>query len=367
MARRRLKGVRIVSRNDRPTHSTSAGRPRRGEEGIEPLDSAENVNWFTSSGNVVKRRGRTTLKAIYEMNSADRIWVEFNKYHQPIKKEAQLLTGFLGLVARNGRYCPINVKDWRKVDERNKKELTDFVMSKFELEDPFHGCLFIRKSVGKKWRDWKHELYCAYGLNKSMNEILSEDTPKEVDANQWKDLVKYWFTDEFKQVENGSSPGRIAFYEITHKKKDGSFMNEEIQELVQRAKNMIAEQSQVGEGSEQETTRLEDTVYTTVFGKDRPGRVRGLGLGPTPSSYYGSSSRSYTHQADVHAVKADLEDMKLRLEEERNDRMQLEARLQEEESKRIQLQDQVAKMMEFMSGVFPRAVFLNTNASTSKK
>ncbi|OMO60314.1 Transposase, Ptta/En/Spm, plant [Corchorus olitorius] len=239
---------------------------------------------------------------------------------------------------------------------------------------------------------------CAYGLNKSMNEILSEDTPKEVDANQWKDLVKYWFTDEFKdkrkigresrehqkhthtggsksfarkrdefQVENGSSPGRIAFYEITHKKKDGSFMNEEIQELVQRAKNMMAEQSQVGEGSEQETTRLEDTVYTTVFGKDRPGRVRGLGLGPTPSSYYGSSSRSYTHQADVHAVKADLEDMKLRLEEERNDRMQLEARLQEEESKRIQLQDQVAKMMEFMSGVFPSAVFLNTNASTSKK
>ncbi|OMP09807.1 hypothetical protein COLO4_05115 [Corchorus olitorius] len=218
MARRRLKGVRIVSRNDRPTHSTSAGRPRRGEEGIEPLDSAENVNWFTSSGNVVKRRGCTTLKAIYEMNSADRICVEFNKYHQPIKKEAQLLTSFLGLVARNGRYCPINVKDWRKVDERNKKELKDFVMSKFELEDPFHGCLFIRKSVGKKWRDWKHELYCAYGLNKSMNEILSEDTPKE-----------------------------------------------------QRAKSMMAEQSQVGEGSEQETTRLEDTVYTTVFGKDRPG------------------------------------------------------------------------------------------------
>lgn len=62
------------------------------------------------------------------MNSDERILVQFNRFQQPIKKEAQLLAGFLGLVARNGRFCPINVKDWRQVDERNKNELTDFVM-----------------------------------------------------------------------------------------------------------------------------------------------------------------------------------------------------------------------------------------------
>lgn len=72
------------------------------------------------------------------------------------------------------------------------------LQTKFQLEQPYYGTIFIRKSVGKKWRDWKHELFCAYAMNKSLEEILSKDAPIGVEVDQWEDLVKYWFTNEFK-------------------------------------------------------------------------------------------------------------------------------------------------------------------------
>ncbi|XVF04427.1 hypothetical protein REPUB_Repub05bG0081500 [Reevesia pubescens] len=238
------------------------------------------------------------------MNSSERIWVRFNRFHQPIEQEAQLLAGFLGLVARNGRFCPINVTDCRQVSDRNKMEFTDFVMTKFELEEPFYGTKFIHKSVGKKWRDWKHELFKAYGQNKSMEEIFAKDVPLGVEVDQWEGLVKYWFTKEFEdkqdigkksreqqmythtggsksfarksneiEVETGNVPGRVDFFVMTHQKKDGTFMNEVTKKLAEKAKQMLDEQSQAAAGSEQDTTRLQDKVYTEVIGKDRPGRV----------------------------------------------------------------------------------------------
>ncbi|XVF23441.1 hypothetical protein REPUB_Repub13aG0038900 [Reevesia pubescens] len=84
MPRRKLKGIKIVSlnakrndtrsngqaRDDQPTRS----RLRRRQPGIESLDSAEDLNWFTSTSTVERRRGRTTLKEIWEMNSSKRIW-----------------------------------------------------------------------------------------------------------------------------------------------------------------------------------------------------------------------------------------------------------------------------------------------------
>ncbi|MQL92658.1 hypothetical protein Taro_025281, partial [Colocasia esculenta] len=49
-----------------------------------------------------------------------------------------------------------------------------------------------------------------------------------------------------------------------------------------------------------------DDIYSQVFGKDRPGRVRGVGTGPTPTSLWGTSSQC---QAQLRAENAQLNDM----------------------------------------------------------
>ncbi|MQL84849.1 hypothetical protein Taro_017367, partial [Colocasia esculenta] len=49
-----------------------------------------------------------------------------------------------------------------------------------------------------------------------------------------------------------------------------------------------------------------DDIYSQVFGKERPGRVRGVGTGPTPTSLWGTSSQC---QAQLRAENAQLNAM----------------------------------------------------------
>ena len=42
-----------------------------------------------------------------------------NQLGQPIGKEGGLLGQFLGTISRNGGYCPLHIKDWRKVKNDN--------------------------------------------------------------------------------------------------------------------------------------------------------------------------------------------------------------------------------------------------------
>ncbi|MQL88907.1 hypothetical protein Taro_021472, partial [Colocasia esculenta] len=49
-----------------------------------------------------------------------------------------------------------------------------------------------------------------------------------------------------------------------------------------------------------------DDIYSQVFGKDRPGRVRGVGTGPAPTSLWGTSSQC---QAQLRAENAQLNAM----------------------------------------------------------
>ncbi|MQL99210.1 hypothetical protein Taro_031924, partial [Colocasia esculenta] len=55
-----------------------------------------------------------------------------------------------------------------------------------------------------------------------------------------------------------------------------------------------------------------DDIYSQVFGKERPGRVRGVGTGPTPTSLWGTSSQC---QAQLRAENAQLNAMVKELSE----------------------------------------------------
>ena len=50
-----------------------------------------------------------------------------------------------------------------------------------------------------------------------------------------------------------------------------------------------AEQASM-DGSSVNMNDIEDRVFLQVTGEERSGRVRGLGLGVTPTAYYGGSS-----------------------------------------------------------------------------
>ena len=76
---------------------------------------------FVVDKEVGKRKG-TTLPVVWNMPSGYRIVVKCNENSQPIGDEGAIMGKILGTIARNGGYCPLNIKDWREVKKNGGAE-----------------------------------------------------------------------------------------------------------------------------------------------------------------------------------------------------------------------------------------------------
>ncbi|XP_020973239.1 uncharacterized protein LOC110269718 [Arachis ipaensis] len=94
-------------------------------------------------------------------------------------------------------------------------------------------------------------------------------------------------------------------YPISHKKKDGSFVNDEAREKSEQLTLLQANESST------------DDAYIKLFGKEHPGHVRGVGFGVCPSQVMkssnslGGASSSCNHDFDMAKVLS----MKVELQE----------------------------------------------------
>ncbi|XVF76347.1 hypothetical protein PTKIN_Ptkin13bG0259300 [Pterospermum kingtungense] len=118
------------------------------------ISSASNLN-AVDSDTQQKRRGCTTLTDLWKLPPEERMVVTANSKGQPIEKEAQLLSGFVGLVARR---CPIHYESWHKVPKKLKQEKLNF-----NIEESEKG-----KEVGRV------ELYIATHTRKDGSQLNRE-------------------------------------------------------------------------------------------------------------------------------------------------------------------------------------------------
>ncbi|XVF51202.1 hypothetical protein PTKIN_Ptkin04bG0165600 [Pterospermum kingtungense] len=81
---------------------------------------------------------------------------------------------------------------------------------------------------------------------------------------------------------------------------------------------------------------VEDAIFTEVVREERNGWVRGLGMGPTPSSYFGAGSSCQRQpEKEVSNLKDELKSMKERLKHLETER---EAECAQVEVERAQMQ-----------------------------
>ncbi|KAG8635654.1 hypothetical protein MANES_16G057789v8 [Manihot esculenta] len=163
---------------------------RSSEPENQTLQVNEHVTeMIDESGRRFRKCERTTMAAIWNMKSNERIYIEFYRktYLSEIKK-------------------------------------------------------LILKSINKKWRDYKSDLKEQIVLNVS----------KDVLAPQWIVLVDEWFTKENKNAHTSDRKSYarlrkevIEFFAATHKRKDGTYVNDNIKELMEKARTFIAEQNQI--------------------------------------------------------------------------------------------------------------------------
>ncbi|MFQ6643139.1 hypothetical protein Gotur_018402, partial [Gossypium turneri] len=253
--RRRLRYLSIVQNTPNSEETNSEQQTAIGSSNV-PNTPDEPAEIQTESGGTRRGRGRTLLKDLYELNPIKRVKVSRNNLGQPVGSEAQLLAKHLAIIARNANMLSINYESWHQMPKSNKNEALDNIKEMFALEVSDN---YVKKALGKKWRDHKSTLKKEYfRKNISLEEKL-RNVPPGMLRYQWEDTVRFWnskkgedreqvgtsskqkqkFTHtagsksfacvaEAEELSSSQKVGRLQLFDITHRKKDGSPMTFEV-------------------------------------------------------------------------------------------------------------------------------------------
>ncbi|GAU51013.1 hypothetical protein TSUD_411580 [Trifolium subterraneum] len=163
-----------------------------------------------------RTRGPTRFLDVWQMED-DLIIVNLDNLGRPIGEEATTFTRFIGSVVRRHQYAPINIKNWKKMPERNMNEMLEVIESKFEFVPPINDLTrqMIKSELNDKWRQWKGDLKAmAYDPSKTEEEIASAVPDARVDKDQYRELVHYWFSEEGQKVSKINRENRAKFEDV---------------------------------------------------------------------------------------------------------------------------------------------------------
>ncbi|KAK2389775.1 hypothetical protein QL285_063342 [Trifolium repens] len=298
-----------------------------------PPPSRNHAHWIVDviddDGNV--RQKSVEVKDLIPNKVGFKVQTIWNDDHQPVGEAAGLLSGYIGFLASSDQLLPIMYPKWPKVPLAKKDLIYDKnIKAKFGVSDTnkFHK-KWIYTSLGKRWRERRCFLFNRYYDWALTVEQNIEQFPPEVTKDHWAMYLNYRLspdtmakadknalnrqkqriphtlgtrslarTKDIMEQRDGRSYNRGDMYEISHTKRNGSYVNDEA-----RQKNE--------ELQKERQTSSDNEAFVTVFGKERHGYVRGMGLGPTPSQINGSSCRpsgsTFSSTADAKIAKMQSE------------------------------------------------------------
>ncbi|KHG19104.1 ATP-dependent protease ATPase subunit HslU [Gossypium arboreum] len=129
MPRKRLRDLTIIQNPPNSKETNSDQHTAIGSSNV-PNTIDEPIEIQTENGWRRKTRGHTLLKDLYDLNSVEHVKVSKNSHGRPIALEAQLLAGYLGIIARNVNLLPINYESWHHMPNSNKNQALNNIKGK---------------------------------------------------------------------------------------------------------------------------------------------------------------------------------------------------------------------------------------------
>ncbi|KHG26363.1 hypothetical protein F383_33459 [Gossypium arboreum] len=189
---------------------------------------------------------------------------------------------------------PINYESWHHMPDSNKNQALANIKERFALEVSDD---YIKKALGKRWRDNKSTLKKQYFKKDISLEEKLRNVPPGMLRYQWEDAVRFWnskkgedrervgtssrqkqkFTHtagsrsfasvaEAEEVKSGQKVGRLQLFEITHRKKDGSPMTSEAGEIMEKLKEKKAEYEAIASSdSSANLENIDNRIITEVW------------------------------------------------------------------------------------------------------
>ncbi|XP_020987609.1 uncharacterized protein LOC107466041 [Arachis duranensis] len=157
----------------------------------------------------------------------------------------------------------ILIKRFFKVDDRQQKKDQNIAL--------------CPKGVGVSLEQWA--TFIDYRLRSRTQEMCEKNASNREKQTILHTLGSKTITRKKHGLETANKRvfTRTEMYPISHKKKNGSFVNDEAREKSKQLTLLQANESSTND------------AYIKLFGKGHPGRVRGLGFGVCPSQVMKSS------------------------------------------------------------------------------
>ncbi|PIN26420.1 hypothetical protein CDL12_00835 [Handroanthus impetiginosus] len=336
-----------------------ADADRSTEANLRPSRRESNKYWTVdlkdANGQITKAHLR--VNDVFVLLGGKKIILKWNELGQPIRESGGLLGQFLGHVASEFNNFPISYSKWSKVPTSCKDH------DKFDVSDELHK-KYIMGSLGKKWRDNRSRLFTECYDPVLSWEANLEKRPTYIPREQWAGFLEYRMNEKTQtninnrsmqkiphtlgsmsiarkrdqiEMETGRACSRVETFAISHKKKDGPYVNDEARQKIEE----LQTQTQLSS---------EDDAYTIVFGKEHPGRVRSVGQGVCPSQMSGSTSRAGGSLSSNYILTSEYDASMEKMQK----------KMEENDAKIKSLKNALAYMMQHMGGSLP-SNFSNIN------
>ncbi|KAB1201931.1 hypothetical protein CJ030_MR8G006750 [Morella rubra] len=195
----------------------------------------------------------------------------------------------------------IDAADWRKVPMSIKEDCWSLMTKRFTIPEPPLGDIvksWFLKDLGEKWRNYKCSLKQKYFDEAFTPQYVKNNAPTDVNLEQFCKLVDFWYSDAGRHRSHAGKQNR-SLQTTVHTAGSKSFA---------RYAHELRRMEEIGlndSGSSQTSDefRVDGSIgwspsdrYAQVIGPERHGRIRGVGLGPTPSSHPTNTNEQRQYQ-----------------------------------------------------------------------
>ncbi|KAL4293647.1 uncharacterized protein LOC107612438 [Arachis ipaensis] len=236
--------------------------------------------------------------------------------------------------------------------------------------------------MGKAWKETKLRLYNLFYEPTFTTDQNLENRLPGIDREHWRWFLDYRAKPETKEKcrknaenrskqqythiggsksftrrmeeeseEQGRIVGRGELWIKVHKKKDGSYMNDEARAIGERIEEIE---------QQDESARMlsQNDSIAQVFGKKKLGRVRGVDFGPTPNQLFGPNSHAPGNGIQLEETQRRLLKLQAELEGEKLKRKAMEDEAEAEKKKMKVMEDEAAAEKKKMKAMESALIYL---------
>ncbi|KAK9981929.1 hypothetical protein SO802_035191 [Lithocarpus litseifolius] len=289
----------------------------------------ELVQETPASSTVRKTRGTTLMQRIWSLPANLKIECGLNVRGQPIGESGQTFKRWLGTFCLSRALCPLVPVAWTRVPHKNKVDSWIEIEKRWIIDPqiihPANQMNWAMHLLGELRRNRRTKLKKKCYPKDALKEDVLKSIPRWADTQDYATLVDYWFDPDtqtlinknkrsrgfqkdiarsgpisFAQTadnmakESGQAVERAAVFVKVYSTKDGSPISNTVKEKIDKMKEILNNGHTLQGERREGILWAKDDAFAQVMGEERPGRVRGVGFGPTPSGRSGANLPCYT-------------------------------------------------------------------------